>query len=573
LAAAEVLNGRWRLDRHLGAGADATLFAATDLRQARVVALKVLHASLVDDARQRLRWEFSVLAALEHPHLVRVFDLDSADGRPFFTCELCDAPPPTRLTRLPPAERAGALCQLLAEVASALEALHRRGLVHHDVKPSNLLADATGATRLGDLGLASLRGAAGGARGTPGFLAPEALFGDADARADLWSLGATAYALWSGAPPFAVADLVRGSQRATPLSDMPLGLQQLVDGLLARDPGARPSSARTVVDEARRLGARLDGALVADRRAPPLCAPALVGRERELATLLAAIGSARVVLLEGAPGAGKSRLVDEARRARQLAAAAAATSALPWHTFGDEAPVQALAALADTPAVLQIARVAEPRAEELLTLAAHGAAAASTVIAEVEEGALPSLAGDGIERIRLLPLDEPAVTRLCASMLGDVETGFAQAVQRASGGNPRLAVELVRAASAGGSAPTANDVGRLDGHDLTALVAAAVARLPAPARRERRRAGGAPRRRCRRRLGRRARRPRRRRRRLRRAQRPPALPLDRARRSCLRRALAAPPPGAASPRARPHLARGRRRSRAPPRRRRSARGL
>ena len=85
LATAELLSGRWRLERPLGAGADATLFAATDLRDGRAVALKVLHASLLDDARQRLRWEFAVLAALEHPHLVRVFDLDSVDGRPFFT--------------------------------------------------------------------------------------------------------------------------------------------------------------------------------------------------------------------------------------------------------------------------------------------------------------------------------------------------------------------------------------------------------------------------------------------------------------------------------------------------------
>ena len=494
LATAERLSGRWRLERPLGAGADATLFAATDLRDGRAVALKVLHAALADgdgagaDAQKRLRWEFAVLTAIEHPHLVRVFDLDSVDGRPFFTCELCDGPPPTRLTTLPPPARARALCQLLAEVASALEALHRRGLVHHDVKPSNLLADAAGKTRLGDLGLSSLRGAVGGARGTPGFLAPEALFGHADARSDLWSLGATAWALWSGAPPFSAAELLRGPSRPAPLAELPPGLQQLLDRLLAFDPAARPSSARAVVDEAQRLGARLDGALVDDRASPPLCNPGFVGRERELAALLAELGRARVLLVEGTPGAGKSRLVDEARRARQLADAAAGRPALRWHAFADEAPHLALAALADAAAVLHVARVAEPRAEELLTLAAHGAAAPSTVVAEVEEGALPALAGDGVVRLRLPPLDGPAVARLAASMLGDLEATFAAAVQRASGGNPRLAVEIVRAASAraaqaGAARPSANDVGSLDGQDLAALVADALARLPPPARR------------------------------------------------------------------------------------------
>ena len=487
LAAAEQLNGRWRLDRRLGAGADATLFAATDVHDGRIVALKLLHAAVDDGARQRLRWEFAVLAAIEHPHLVRVFDLDSTDGRPFFTCELCDGDPPTRLTRLPPAERARALCQLLAEVGSALEALHQRGLVHRDVKPSNLLADSAGRTRLGDLGLSSLRGAVGGARGTPGFLAPEALFGEADARADLWSLGASAYALWSGSPPFAAGrldELVRALQgRPPPLADIPDPLQRLIERLLASEPLHRPSSARAVVAEAQRLGARLDGAIDSLRSAPPVCSPALVGRERELSTLLAAIGTARVVLLEGSPGSGRSRLVDEARRARQLDDAAAGRAALPWRSFANETPVAAVAALADATAVLHLVRVVEPRAEELLTLAAHGAAAPSTVIAEIEEGALRALAGDGIVRLRLPPLDAPSVARLCASMLGAVDDAFTDAVQRASGGNPRLAVEIVRAASGQAAGlPGAADVARLDGHDLTALLAATLARLPSFAR-------------------------------------------------------------------------------------------
>jgi serine/threonine-protein kinase len=198
-----LLNGRWRLRRRLGEGADAVLFAADDARDGRAVALKLLKASLDESARRRLRWEFAALAAIDHPHLVRVFDLDSVDGHPFFTAELLDAPRPTRLAKLPVEARASAICQLLGEVASALEALHQRGILHHDVKPSNLLTDGAGKTRLCDLGLSSLRGAATGSpRGTLGYLAPEAFFSGGDTRVDLYALGATAYELWSGRPPF-----------------------------------------------------------------------------------------------------------------------------------------------------------------------------------------------------------------------------------------------------------------------------------------------------------------------------------------------------------------------------------
>jgi len=107
-----------------------------------------------------------------------VFDLGVADaagplqpGQLFFTGQLLDGErPQARLA-------ASALCQLIAEVASALEALHRRGLVHHDVKPDNLLVDDAGGVHLGDLGLAAARGAGGDLRGTLAYLAPEALEG------------------------------------------------------------------------------------------------------------------------------------------------------------------------------------------------------------------------------------------------------------------------------------------------------------------------------------------------------------------------------------------------------------
>jgi transcriptional regulator with GAF, ATPase, and Fis domain len=518
LAAEARVNGRWRLERLLGEGADATAWAAVDERDGRRVALKALKRLAGADARERLRWEFAALAALDHPNLLRVFDLEQAQaggplvaGQLFFTCERLDGRAPSEsLARLPPKERARALCQLLAEVSSALDAIHRRGLLHHDVKPANLLVDGDGRARLADLGLAQARELGGGLRGTPAYLAPEAFEGAGDARVDLYALGATAFELWSGRPlrsGASVLELLREAGRPMPpLADLPTELAALIARLLEPDPRARPSSARRVLDEAVRLGARLDGALLRPPPRPLVSRPLHVGRDAELARALAALArpaETHVLVVEGAPGSGRSRFVEELRRAAQLAAAADDRAALAWHGPTIAAALRTLAAddalerggdartrlgvlcgrLARAPSVLHLDLGAGVGALErqLLALAASGAAAPSVVVVEAPlDEALP--AG---ERVTLAPLDEAATVALCASMLGHAEPKLARAVHRASGGEPRRAVEIVRAAAArarDGAPPTAADVAALDTSDVGALVGRAIAALDEQAR-------------------------------------------------------------------------------------------
>ncbi len=116
-------------------------------------------------------------------------------------------------------------------------------------------------------------------------------------------------------------------------------------------------------------------------------------------------------------------------------------------------------------------------------MVAHGAAAPSVVLAEVESGALPQLDGEGVVRLSLDRLDEPAVTRLVTSMFGRADDELARAVHRASGGLPRIAVAIVRAAAAAADGqPLANQVARLAGQGLGDLLAASLARLPPAAR-------------------------------------------------------------------------------------------
>jgi transcriptional regulator with GAF, ATPase, and Fis domain len=510
------LNGRWRLLRLLGEGADATTWAAIDERDDRPVALKALRRLGSAEARERFRWEFARLSAIEHPNLVRVFDLALADpggplvaGQPFFTAELCDGPTVREhVTGLPPRGRARALAQLLAEVGSALEALHRRGLLHHDVKPGNLLLDGSGTFRLSDLGLATARSLSDALRGTPAYLAPEGFGGAASAGTDLYALGATAWELWTGEPlrrVHTLAELIAEASRAAPdlaqtATPPPTRLAQLVARLLAIDPAERPSSARAVAEEAVRLGARLDGALLEPPTTTTVVAPRLQGRASELARAVELLPTAALVLIAGEPGSGRSRFVDELRRRAQVSALTSGDSPRGWHgptlleaartlRDDDHAPLgsvdagRILARLRQRPAVLHLdlSSGVDALHADLLALVARGAARPSTVVVE----AAPTLAIEGAARIDLGPLDEAATTDLVASMLGARDPALGRAVHRAAHGRPRVAVELVRAAALRarpGERPTSDDVRAVDTGDLADLVAAALERLSAPAR-------------------------------------------------------------------------------------------
>ena len=243
--------GGYALGEQLGEGATALVFRASDGE--REVALKLLRPEQARDPERRARFlrEARVAAEVQGRHLVPVLAAGEDDGQPFLALPLY----PGSLARL---LEAGPLAPvraaaLVTDVAAALDALHGRGLVHRDVKPSNVLVDLDGRAQLADFGLATARDwtrlTQGGALvGTPHYVAPELVAGEAATGAsDVYSLGCVAYHCLVGRPPFGGRSLLEvgyahlAEEPPPPALAAPLAEACLA--ALAKEPSARPPSA------------------------------------------------------------------------------------------------------------------------------------------------------------------------------------------------------------------------------------------------------------------------------------------------------------------------------------------
>ena len=244
------LANRFVVVRRLGAGGIAEVWEARDTLSGQQVALKALHDHLAQDAAlaARFRREMAVTRSLDHPAIVRVFDLHEHGGRPFFSMELLRGRTlSARLQEgpLPPAE-ARRIARLLCE---ALRSAHQAGIVHRDLKPQNVFLTDPGAVKVVDFGMARVAGQArltaqSMVMGTPGYIAPELLAGaPADARADVYSLGATLFEMltgrhaFPGSDPYQVLRLQREGPPAT--AGLEAADAQLLQRMLQPDPERR----------------------------------------------------------------------------------------------------------------------------------------------------------------------------------------------------------------------------------------------------------------------------------------------------------------------------------------------
>ncbi len=205
--------GRYEILSEVARGGMGVVYRAKDKQNGEVVAMKVLLAGEGANEDEMARFEREARAAsrLSHPAIVGIREAGSIEGKPFITMEYIDGKSLSRILReegpLPP-KRA---LEILEEVTEAVDHAHKKGVIHRDLKPGNVLIDKTGHAHLTDFGLAKQVGTesqltkTGTQLGTPAYMPPEQAAGDIhaiDARSDIYSLGAVLYHMLVGAPPF-----------------------------------------------------------------------------------------------------------------------------------------------------------------------------------------------------------------------------------------------------------------------------------------------------------------------------------------------------------------------------------
>ncbi len=262
----DVLGGRYEILKLLGMGGMGAVYKARDMEVERVVGLKVIRPDLAGNPAilARFKQELVLARQITHKNIVRIYDLNEADGVKFITMEFIEGEDLrtilTRHGKLAPEEAVN----IIAQVCAGLQAAHSEGVIHRDLKPGNIMRDASGRVVIMDFGLArSLQGdgmtQTGMMIGTMEYMSPEQAMGkDLDARSDEFAVGLILYELLTGFMPYqaesAIASLVKRTQeRVRPLIDVdaaiPAQLNDIVCRCLEREPNDRFGSVQQLAEE------------------------------------------------------------------------------------------------------------------------------------------------------------------------------------------------------------------------------------------------------------------------------------------------------------------------------------
>ena len=294
--------GRYEIKSELGRGGMATVYLGYDALFDREVAIKVLPAEFLHDPQFSVRFhrEAKVIAALEHPAIVPVYDVGEADGLPYFIMRYMDG---------------GSLADLLAKgeislkevariiraIAPALDDSHQKGIVHRDLKPANILFDSNNQPYLSDFGIAKISGSQTNVTGsaiigTPAYMSPEQAQGqEIDGRSDVYALGAIIYRMLTGTRPFIgdtpMSMAIKHITDPTPdiLKDnpeLPVSATAFMYKAMAKDPDYRFQTATELADALSALSQSEDTAdlhTVPNRTKPalPKIAPTIIKEKKK----------------------------------------------------------------------------------------------------------------------------------------------------------------------------------------------------------------------------------------------------------------------------------------------------
>jgi ABC-type transport system substrate-binding protein/serine/threonine protein kinase len=337
----QTLSNRYDIRAELGRGGMGVVYRAHDPLLNREVAVKLIPPTLLSpETEQRFQREAQLVAQMDHPAVVPIFDFGKHEGSLFFVM------PVVQGTNLRCFQREGALTlgeviDIGIQVAEALEYSHSRGVIHRDIKPENIMVVREDGgrvrVRIMDFGLA--RGAAesritktGTIAGTLSYMSPEQVAASGvDHRSDIYSLGTVLYECLTGEPPFSgeLQSILYRIVHEIPQPPRSLGadinedLEAVILTCIAKDPGKRPQRASEVADSLRRCQTRLHQSdlgksvvLTKTLMLPRVAPSPFIGRDKEQAELqkrlnAAISGECQFVVVSGEPGVGKTRLLDE----------------------------------------------------------------------------------------------------------------------------------------------------------------------------------------------------------------------------------------------------------------------
>jgi serine/threonine-protein kinase len=273
IAADTVIDDRYQVLEHIGSGGMAEVYCAHDLQLERKVALKLLHERFArdDEFVERFRREASSAAGLQHQHVVSVYDRGESDGTPYIAMEYVSGSTLKQLVRdrgpLAPAQA----IDLTVQILRAARFAHRRGIIHRDFKPQNVIVDDEGRAKVTDFGIARAGASdmtqTGSIMGTAQYLSPEQAQGHAvNARSDLYSIGVILYELLTGSVPFDAESAVTVALKQVSESPIPPRsrnpkvppeLEAIVLRALEKDPADRFADADEFIAALQAAGSRI----------------------------------------------------------------------------------------------------------------------------------------------------------------------------------------------------------------------------------------------------------------------------------------------------------------------------